>query len=95
MNFWNSWCIPCRQEEPALQTFYAAHRNEPDFAMVGIVRDDSAEPIRSYVAAERDHLARRARSERQRGARLRHHRPTRDLRDLDRRALPRAVGSGR
>ena len=50
VNFWNSWCIPCRQEEPALQAFYAKHRSEPDFAMVGIVRDDSAGPIRSYVA---------------------------------------------
>jgi cytochrome c biogenesis protein CcmG/thiol:disulfide interchange protein DsbE len=51
VNFWNSWCIPCRQEEPALKTFYAAHRREADFAMVGIVRDDEESPVRSYVAA--------------------------------------------
>ena len=51
VNFWNSWCIPCRQEESALQSFYAAHRREPDFAMVGIVRDDEPSPVRSYVAA--------------------------------------------
>jgi cytochrome c biogenesis protein CcmG/thiol:disulfide interchange protein DsbE len=51
VNFWNSWCIPCRQEEAALQGFYAAHRSEPDFGMVGIVRDDEDAPVRSYVAA--------------------------------------------
>jgi cytochrome c biogenesis protein CcmG/thiol:disulfide interchange protein DsbE len=51
VNFWNSWCIPCRQEEGALRSFYGAHKSEPDFAMVGIVRDDGEAPIRSYVAA--------------------------------------------
>jgi thiol-disulfide isomerase/thioredoxin len=51
VNFWNSWCIPCQQEEPALQQFYAAHASEPDFAMIGIVRDDDSTSIRNYVAA--------------------------------------------
>jgi cytochrome c biogenesis protein CcmG/thiol:disulfide interchange protein DsbE len=49
INFWNSWCIPCHQERPALQAFYANHRNEPDFAMLGIVRDDEARAVREYV----------------------------------------------
>ena len=42
VNFFNSWCIPCQQEAPALQAFYDEHKNDPDFAMVGIVRDDDA-----------------------------------------------------
>jgi len=52
VNFWNSWCIPCKQEAPALADFYARHRNDPDFAMVGIVRDDDMQAVREYVARE-------------------------------------------
>jgi thiol-disulfide isomerase/thioredoxin len=49
VNFFNSWCIPCQQEEPALQAFYAEHKNDPDFAMVGVVRDDEKGAVQSYV----------------------------------------------
>jgi thiol-disulfide isomerase/thioredoxin len=51
VNFWNTWCIPCQKELPALKTFYAAHANDPDFAMVGIVRDaqESDAGIAQYV----------------------------------------------
>jgi cytochrome c biogenesis protein CcmG, thiol:disulfide interchange protein DsbE len=52
VNFWNSWCAPCIEEAPALAEFYERHRDEPDFAMVGIVRDDTEAAIREYVAAE-------------------------------------------
>ena len=53
VNFFNSWCIPCQQETPALQAFYAAHKNDADFAMVGIVRDDDEHAVRGYVAANK------------------------------------------
>lgn len=52
VNFWNSWCVPCEQELPALRQFFDRHRDDPDLVFLGIVRDDSERAIREYVAAE-------------------------------------------
>jgi cytochrome c biogenesis protein CcmG, thiol:disulfide interchange protein DsbE len=49
VNFWNSWCIPCIQEHPALVEFYRRHAGDPAFLMIGIVRDDTESAIRRYV----------------------------------------------
>lgn len=49
INFFNSWCVPCREEEPALQAFYAEHGAEPDVEMIGIVRDDTESAVRDWV----------------------------------------------
>src|SRR5262249_27091185 len=46
VNFFNSWCIPCQQEAPALSSFYAEHKDDPNFAMLGVVRDDDPSAIR-------------------------------------------------
>ncbi len=53
VNFFNSWCIPCHQEAPALQSFYDAHKGERDFAMIGIVRQDEEAAVRGYVDAQK------------------------------------------
>ena len=49
VNFFNSWCIPCQQEAADLAAFYKEHKQEADFEMVGIVRDDDTGPVKSYV----------------------------------------------
>ena len=53
INFWNSWCIPCREEEPNLKAFYEAHANDTDVVMIGILRDDTVSSGRRW-ADERD-----------------------------------------
>lgn len=35
VNFWGSWCEPCREEMPALQSAYEAHQGE-DVVFVGV-----------------------------------------------------------
>jgi len=53
VNFWNTWCIPCQQELPQLKQFYSQHANDPDFVLVGIVRDDTdTRVVREYVQGE-------------------------------------------
>ena len=54
INFFNSWCVPCKEEEPALRAFFAAHRDEDDFVMIGIVRDDTEAAIRKWARERED-----------------------------------------
>ena len=49
VNFWNSWCIPCEQEHGALQSFYEAHRDDPNVVLLGIVREDTRSRVRREV----------------------------------------------
>lgn len=49
VNFFNSWCIPCQEEEPALQEFAQNHEGDPDFVFIGIARDDSDSNIRTWA----------------------------------------------
>ena len=52
VNFWNSWCIPCRQEHPALAQWYAQHKDDPDVVLLGIVREDEKNAARQWVKDE-------------------------------------------
>jgi cytochrome c biogenesis protein CcmG/thiol:disulfide interchange protein DsbE len=48
LNFWASWCIPCKEENPALVRVWERYRTS-DVVLIGIVYQDSLESARRYV----------------------------------------------
>jgi cytochrome c biogenesis protein CcmG/thiol:disulfide interchange protein DsbE len=42
VNFWATWCLPCRAEMPAIDAFYKAHRNE-GLVVIAISMDEAAD----------------------------------------------------
>jgi peroxiredoxin len=51
INFWATWCAPCRQEMRALQTVYEAHKTA-GLAVLAVSQDqqDMREAVRAYCA---------------------------------------------
>ncbi len=52
VNFFNSWCVPCREEHPELAKFHARHAQAGDALVLGVIRDDTADAVRAYRAKE-------------------------------------------
>jgi cytochrome c biogenesis protein CcmG/thiol:disulfide interchange protein DsbE len=48
VNFFASWCTPCRVEHPELQAFHEAHEGLGDAALVAVTYDNSAEDARAF-----------------------------------------------
>ncbi len=48
LNFWATWCVPCREEMPPLNKLYTDLKNE-GFVVLGVSIDPSETPVKSFV----------------------------------------------
>jgi len=48
LNFWATWCTPCRTEMPEFQEIY--QRNEQDLVVLGINLEESPSDIQDFVS---------------------------------------------
>lgn len=53
VNFFATWCTPCRIEDPQIQQFVDSHRGQP-VRVISVAFSDDAESIRDYWTAERN-----------------------------------------
>jgi len=51
LNFFATWCVPCRTEHPELIRFSQAHEAAGDADVLAVVYSDSASAVRDYQEA--------------------------------------------
>lgn len=50
LNFWATWCPPCREEMPSMEELYRAMRGRP-FVMLAVSVDNDPEQVRRFQKA--------------------------------------------
>jgi cytochrome c biogenesis protein CcmG/thiol:disulfide interchange protein DsbE len=48
VNFFATWCVPCRQEHPDLVSFSQAHQPTGDAAVLGVVYSDNSQAVQEF-----------------------------------------------
>ncbi len=48
IKFWATWCTPCRQQMPAFQKFYEAHKDEIQVVAINIGLSDDEASVRKF-----------------------------------------------
>ncbi len=52
VNFFATWCVPCRIEHDELERFHEAHQAAGDGSVMGVVFSDSAQAVKEFRADE-------------------------------------------
>ncbi len=51
VNFWATWCLPCREEMPTMERLWRQHRNEP-FVMLAVSIDADPGGVQPFITQQ-------------------------------------------
>lgn len=49
VNFWGTWCPPCREEMPVMQEVYSRYRGQVEFVGVSLGPRDSVSSVKDFI----------------------------------------------
>jgi peroxiredoxin len=49
VNLWATWCPPCKEEMPALQSFYERHQAD-GFVLIGVNQEETLQVVEPFIA---------------------------------------------
>lgn len=47
LNFWGTWCAPCRKEWPSVEQLYRSRKNQMDFVLIAMM--DEEQKVRDFI----------------------------------------------
>jgi thiol-disulfide isomerase/thioredoxin len=53
INFWATWCPPCRAEMPSLQSLYSKLKNDDRIVFLFLNEDDDSSKVKPYLESNR------------------------------------------
>jgi thiol-disulfide isomerase/thioredoxin len=49
LNFWATWCPPCRAEMPTIEKLYQALKNEPNFVFLAVDAHEKPDQVKGFI----------------------------------------------
>ncbi len=49
INFWATWCAPCKEEVPSIQALYSRFKDDKEFRMVTVLYRDTYDNAMTYL----------------------------------------------
>lgn len=56
LNFWATWCPPCKAEMPGMEKLYQTFKDNPDFVMLAVDSQEEASVVRKFIADNQYHF---------------------------------------
>jgi len=56
LNFWATWCPPCRAEMPSMEKLFQSLRDNPDFVFLAVDSQEDPKTVKTFIEKNKYHF---------------------------------------